>query len=418
VGVPDARAAAGARRGASRRSTPGEEAGRARLILAKNQERRLRSGHPWVFSNEIAAIEGAPEPGGEVLVMDHRGGVVGTGLFNPHSLIAARLFTRRDRPVDAALLRERLREAAALRKRILPVESTYRLVYSEGDFLPGLIVDRYGDHLGVQSLTMGIERRIEEVLDLLEEAERPAGICCRRDSPSRAYEGLPLLDPILRGDVPDLVSAPYEGFVLEVDLRTGQKTGEFLDQRENRKRVAREAGGRRVLDLYCYTGLFALHCAAAGAAQVLGVDRSGPAIERARVNHRRNTMGRSVEFVVEEVESAMGRLAGGEERFDMILLDPPSLVKSRKTFREGAAKIETLNAAAMRLLPPGGILATSSCSHHVDAPVFQDILRAAAKRAGAAFRVVEVMGQSRDHPVLLAARETSYLTLVLMERIH
>jgi 23S rRNA (cytosine1962-C5)-methyltransferase len=172
-----------------------------------------------------------------------------------------------------------------------------------------------------------------------------------------------------------------------------------------------------VLDLYCYTGLFAIHCAAAGAAHVLGIDRSGPAIERARANHRRNVTGRSVEFVEEEVESALGRL-GAEERFDMILLDPPSLVKSRRTFREGAAKYEALNASAMRLLPPEGILATSTCSHHVDAPVFQDILRAAAKRAGASFRVIEVMGQSRDHPVLLGARETSYLTLVLLERIH
>jgi 23S rRNA (cytosine1962-C5)-methyltransferase len=392
--------------------------GRARLILAKNQERRLRSGHPWVFSNEIAAIDGTPEPGGEVLVQDHRGGTVGVGLYNPHSLIAARLFTRRERPIDADLIRERIRDASALRARILPVESTYRLVYSEGDFLPGLVVDRYGDYLGAQILTLGLDQRVDWILDALMEVENPRGICCRRDSPSRAYEGLPLLEPLVRGDVPDLITAPYEGFVLEVDLRTGQKTGEFLDQRENRKRVARESRGRRVLDLYCYTGLFSIHCAVAGAAHVLGVDRSGTAIERARANWRRNAMGRPVEFVQEDVEPALARLGEAAERFDMILLDPPSLVKSRKTFREGAAKYESLNAAAMRLLPPGGILATATCSHHVDAPAFQDILRAAAKRAGAAFRVLEVMGQSRDHPVLLAARETAYLTMMLMERIH
>ena len=400
----------------SRRVTGGED-GRARLHLAKNQERRLRSGHPWVFSNEIASLEGTPSPGGEVLVLDHRGGTVGVALYNPHSLIAARLFARRDRPIDAALFRERLENAAALRKRIYPVESTYRLVYSEGDFLPGLVVDRYGDHLGVQSLTLGIENRLETILDVLEETQRPVGICCRRDSPSRAYEGLPLLEPAIRGDVPDLVHAPYEGFVIEVDLRTGQKTGEFLDQRENRKRVAREARGRRVLDLYCYTGLFSIQCAAAGASHVLGIDRSAPAIERARANHARNTMGRSVEFVTEEVEPALERLAGESERFDMILLDPPSLVKSRKTFREGAAKLEALNASAMRLLPVEGLLATSTCSHHVDAPVFLALLRAAAQRAGATVRVVDVMGQSRDHPVLLAAKETSYLTLALLERV-
>lgn len=390
----------------------------ARIVLAKNQDRRLRSGHLWVFSNEIASIEGSPEPGDEVLVEDFRGGTVGSGLYNPHSLIAVRLFARRARAIDSTLLRERLEQAKALRDRLYPVESTYRLVFSEGDFLPGLIVDRYGDYLGIQSLTLGIERRIDSILDLLMDVMKPAGICCRRDAPVRALEGLPLLEPIERGTVPERIDAPYEGFVIEVDLRGGQKTGEFLDMRDNRKRVAQEARGRRVLDLYCYTGLFSLHCAAAGASEVVAVDRSGPAVERARRNLTRNAPGKSVTFVEEETESALTRLVGEGSRFDMIVLDPPSLVKSRKVLREGAAKYVSLNAGAMRLIPPGGILATSTCSHHVDAPAFLDILRTAAKRAGAAFRVVEMRGQSRDHPVLLAAGETSYLTLALLERIH
>jgi 23S rRNA (cytosine1962-C5)-methyltransferase len=390
----------------------------ARIVLAKNQDRRLRSGHLWVFSNEIASVEGSPAPGDEVLVEDFRGGTVGSGLYNPHSLIAVRLFARRARAIDDALLRERIEQAKALRDRLYPVESTYRLVFSEGDFLPGLIVDRYGDYLGVQSLTLGIERRIESILDLLMDVMKPAGICCRRDAPVRSLEGLPLLEPIERGTVPERIDAPYEGFVIEVDLRGGQKTGEFLDMRDNRKRVAQEARGRRVLDLYCYTGLFSLHCAAAGASEVVAIDRSGPALERARRNLTRNAPGKSVTFVEEETESALTRLVGEGSRFDMIVLDPPSLVKSRKVLREGASKYVSLNAGAMRLVPPGGILATSTCSHHVDAPAFLDILRIAAKRAGAAFRVVEMRGQSRDHPVLLAAGETSYLTLALLERIH
>jgi 23S rRNA (cytosine1962-C5)-methyltransferase len=390
----------------------------ARIVLAKNQDRRLRSGHLWVFSNEIASVEGSPAPGDEVLVEDFRGGTVGSGLYNPHSLIAVRLFARRARAIDDALLRERIEQAKALRDRLYPVESTYRLVFSEGDFLPGLIVDRYGDYLGVQSLTLGIERRIDSILDLLMDVMKPAGICCRRDAPARALEGLPLQEPLERGTVPERIDAPYEGFVIEVDLRGGQKTGEFLDMRDNRKRVAQEARGRRVLDLYCYTGLFSLHCAAAGASEVVAVDRSGPALERARCNLTRNAPGKSVTFVEEETESALTRLVGEGSRFDMIVLDPPSLVKSRKVLREGAAEYVSLNAGAMRLVPPGGILATSTCSHHVDAPAFLDILRTAAKRAGAAFRVVEMRGQSRDHPVLLAAGETSYLTLALLERIH
>lgn len=392
----------------------------ATLHLAKNQERRIRSGHPWVFSNEIASVEGEPESGGEILVRDHRGGVVGVGLYNPRSLIAARLFARRERAIDADLFRERIRAARALRDRLYPVETTYRLVYSEGDFLPGLIVDRYGDYLGVQSLTAGIERRIDMVLDTLQEVMEPApaGIVCRRDAPARAYEGLPLMEPLERGSVPERVDAPFQGFVLTVDLRTGQKTGEFLDQRENRLRVAREAVGRRVLDLYCYTGLFSLHCAAAGAASVLGVDRSAPAVERAQENARRNAPSRALEFRAEEVENFLRAAVASEERFGMIILDPPALVKSRKALQEGLRKYAQLNAAALRLLEPGGIIATATCSHHVDAALFLDVLRSAAKDAGQPLRVVEVMGQSRDHPVLLAARETSYLTMVIAERVH
>ncbi|HET7497836.1 MAG TPA: class I SAM-dependent rRNA methyltransferase [Candidatus Eisenbacteria bacterium] len=388
------------------------------LRLAKNQERRIRAGHPWVFSNEIESVEGSPESGGEVLVHDHRGGVVGVGLYNPNSLIAVRLFARRERPIDADLFRERIRAARALRDRIYPVETTYRLIYSEGDFLPGLIVDRYGDYLGVQSLTAGIERRLDEVLDALQEVMQPAGIVCRRDAPARSYENLPLMEPVERGVVPERVDAPFQGFVLTVDLRTGQKTGEFLDQRENRQRVARESVGRRVLDLYCYTGLFSLHCAAAGATSVLGVDRSAPAVERARENARRNAPSRDVEFRAEEVERYVRDAVAAEERFGMIILDPPALVKSRKALQEGLRKYAQLNAAALRLLEPGGVLATATCSHHVDAPLFLDVLRSAAKDAGQPLRVVDVLGQSRDHPVLLAARETSYLTMVIAERIH
>jgi 23S rRNA (cytosine1962-C5)-methyltransferase len=388
------------------------------LRLAKNQERRIRAGHPWVFSNEIESIEGKPESGGEVLVQDHRGGVVGVGLYNPRSLIAARLFARRERPIDADLFRERIKSARALRDRIYPVEYTYRLVYSEGDFLPGLIVDRYGDYLCVQSLTAGIEARLDLVLDVLQEVVQPAGIVCRRDSPSRFYEELPLLEPLVRGSVPERVDAPMLGFIISADLHTGQKTGEFLDQRENRVRVAQESVGRRVLDLYCYTGLFSIHCAAAGAASVLGIDRSGPAIERAGENARRNVQNRLPEFRVEEVEKALPSLDAAGERFGMIILDPPALVKSRKSLKEGIRKYTQLNEAAIRLLEPGGVIATATCSHHVDPPLFLEVLRAAAKEAGQPLRVVSVLGQSRDHPVLLSARETSYLTMVIAERIH
>ncbi len=391
---------------------------KAAVHLAKNQERRLRSGHPWVFSNEIESIDEGLVPGDEVVVLDHRGQPIGVGLYNPHSLIAVRLYARHVRPIDANLVRDRIELARALRQRVLPVETTYRLIHGEGDLLPGLVVDRYGDYLCVQSLTAGIERRIEWILEVLQDVLRPRGILCRRDSRARLLEGLALLEPLERGEVPERVEAPYEGMVLLSDLRHGQKTGEFLDQRENRKRVARESMGKRVLDLYCYTGLFSLHCCMAGAGSVLGIDSSAPAIERARANAGRNAPGREVQFLVEEAERALTGFAREETRFDMIILDPPALVRSKKTLAEGARKYVAINSAALQILKPGGTLATATCSHHVDAAAFLEILRAAAKHARTELRIVDVLGQSRDHPVLLAARETSYLTMVIAERIR
>jgi 23S rRNA (cytosine1962-C5)-methyltransferase len=351
-----------------------------------------------------------------VLVLDHRGSPVGVGLYNPHSLIAARLFARTPRPIDAALVRDRLRRAMELRARLYPVETAYRLVYSEGDYLPGLVVDRYGPYVVAQSLTAGIERRIEMILDVLAEELAPQALICRRDAPSREREGLALLPPLVRGEAPDRVDVGYEGFVIAVDLLGGQKTGEFLDQRENRRRVAREARGRRVLDLYCHTGLFSLHCAAAGATSVLGIDRSGPVIERARENLARNAPTRPAEFREADVEESLVGLERDGERFDIIVVDPPAFVRSRKDLAAGARKYVAVNAQALRVLRPDGLLATATCSHHVDAPLFLDILRQAAKQAKTELRLVETLGQSRDHPVLLAARETSYLTMALLER--
>ncbi len=351
-------------------------------------------------------------------MLDHRGQPVGVGLYNPHSLIAVRLYARHVRQIDADLVRDRIELALNLRRRVLPVETAYRLIHGEGDLLPGLVVDRYGDYLCVQSLTAGIERRIEWILEVIHEVMRPSGILCRRDSQARMLEGLSILEPLVRGDVPERVEVPYEGMMISSDLRHGQKTGEFLDQRENRKRVARESPGRRVLDLYCYTGLFSLHCAMAGAASVLGIDSSAPAIERATMNAVRNAPGREIQFRVDDVERALSGFAREGTHFDMIILDPPALVRSRKALAEGARKYGSINSAALQVLKPGGTLATATCSHHVDAEAFLEILRAAAKHARADLRVVEVLGQSRDHPVLLAARETSYLTMVIAERIR
>lgn len=388
-----------------------------RLVLRKNQDRRLRSGHPWVFSNEVAAVEGEPADGDLVEVFDFRGAFLGRAYFNRKSLICARILTRGRDSIDTAFFVRRIERALRLRESVLPGERVVRLVYGEADQLPGLVVDRYGDFLAVQILTLGIEIRSEMVREALERVLAPSGAVRVADSPLRELEGLPLERSLWWGQVPALLEVELEGFRIEADLFHGQKTGLFLDQRLNRRRAEARAAGRKVLDLFCYQGEWALHAARGGAAEVLAVDSSGPALDAAARNLERNGCASVVRLRRGDSFDIARELERAGERFGLVVLDPPALIKSRRSLAAGARAYREINRAAMSLLQEEGILVTCSCSHHLEDLLFRQVLLEAARAAHRPFRILEWEGESPDHPQLLAVPETHYLKCAVLQAI-
>ena len=388
-----------------------------RLILRKNQDRRVRGGHPWIFSNEIAEVEGEVENGDLVDITDFRGAFLGRAYYNAHSLIAARLLTRGRDPIDAAFFARRFERALRLRESVLPGAAAVRLVYGESDQVPGLVVDRYGDVLVAQILTLGIERRAEMVREALERVFRPRGCVRAADAPVRSLEGLPLERGIWWGEVPDRAEVEVEGFKVEVDLEHGQKTGLFLDQRLNRRQAEARASGRRVLDAFCYQGQWALHAARGGAREVVALDSSKPALAAAARNFERNGVADRVRIVEGDAFDTLRDLERAGERFGLVVLDPPALIKSRKSLEAGLRAYRDLNRVAMRLLDEEGALITCSCSHHLDDGLFQQVLIEAARAAHRPFRIAEWSGAAPDHPRLLAVPETHYLKCAVLHAL-
>jgi 23S rRNA (cytosine1962-C5)-methyltransferase len=389
----------------------------ARLVLRRHQDRRVRGGHPWIFSNEVSKVEGAAGGGALVEVADDRGAYLGVAYYNPHSLICARILTRGRDAVDEAFLVRRLERAAALRERVYPGARAVRLVYAEADQLPGLVIDRYGDHLAIQMLTLGMEARSEMVRAAVERVFRPRGAVRACDAPLRALEGLPLVREVWWGEVPERVEVESEGFRLEVDLLRGQKTGLFLDQRENRKRTESYASGRSALDLFCYQGEWALHLLRGGASRVLAVDSSEGAIAAAGRNLARNGFDERVTLRRGDVFDVVRELERERQRFDLVVIDPPALIKSGKHLAAGARAYRALNRAAMAMLGEEGILVTCSCSHHLDDVLFRQVLLEAARAARRPFRVLEWAGEAPDHPQLLAVPETHYLKCAVLQAV-
>jgi 23S rRNA (cytosine1962-C5)-methyltransferase len=389
----------------------------ARLVLRKNQDRRVRGGHPWVFSNELAEVQGAPADGDLVEVVDFRGAFLGRAYYNRRSLICARLITRGRDEVDEAFFVRRIERALKLRETIDPGAAAARLVYGESDQLPGLVVDRYGDWLAVQVLTLGMEVRAELVRAALERVLKPRGVMRIADSALRALEGLPLERGVWWGEVPDRIEVTLDGLELEVDLHRGQKTGLYLDQRDNRRRAAPRARGARVLDLFCYQGEWGLHAIRGGATEVLAVDSSARALELARRNADRNGLGDRITFRQGDCFEVVRELERKGERFGMVILDPPALIKSRNSLAAGARAYRDINRAAMGLLAEGGTLVSCSCSHHLDDPLFKQVLIEAARAARRPFRVLDWTAEAPDHPQLLAVPETHYLKCATLQAI-
>ena len=377
----------------------------------------MRAGHPWIFSNEIERVEGAPADGDVVEVADTRGAFLGRGYYNRRSLIAARLLTRRRDEVDLDLFVRRLERAVRYRAVVAPGVEALRLVHGEADQLPGLVVDRYGDWLAVQVLTLGMETRAEQLREAIERVLAPRGVVRVADSPLRRLEGLDLERTTWWGEVPDRIELVQDGFTIEVNLLEGQKTGLFLDQRENRRLAEARGAGRRVLDLFCYQGEWALHAARGGATAVLSVDSSAPALEAARRNAERNGLADRIGFRQGDCFDVVRQLERAGERFGLVIADPPALIKSRAAIAAGARAYRELNRAAMMTLEEGGVLITCSCSHHLEDDLFKQVLREASRAAHRPFRVLAWTGEAPDHPQLLAVPETHYLKCAVLQAL-
>ena len=379
--------------------------------LKKKEERRILRGHPWVFSNELDRAPVEFTPGDIVDVLDYAGRFLGRGYINPHSLIAVRLLTRTREDINVDFFRRRIAAARSLRT-LLEFGDSFRAVFSEGDHLPGLIVDKYAGTLVVQSSTAGIDRMLNDILVALREEYAPEAIILRNDIESREIEGLVRETRVAYGLISGPVIFEESGITYRVDLLEGQKTGFFFDQRENRQALKRLVQSRRVLDCFCYVGAWALSAARFGATEVIGLDSSEKAIALATQNAAIN--GLSVQFKKADVFEELRALEKQREHFGCIVLDPPAFVKSRAKVREALKGYKEINLRAMKLLEPGGALVTCSCSHHIDQELFREMLIDAAYSAGRQAKLLEMRSQARDHPALLAARETQYLKCAIL----
>jgi len=379
------------------------------LRLNPNAERRLRVGHSWVFSNEIDTAKTplkALKAGDLVNIVDSRGKAVGTAYANPNSLIAARLLSSRaDAVIDLTWLRRRLAAARAMRDSIYPTPH-YRLVYGEADGLPGLVVDRFGDICVVQTNTAGMDRLQALVIQALQAELEPRGILLRNDGSSRTVEGLPEAVETV-GEVPDSVELIESGVRFKAPVRHGQKTGWFFDQHDNRDRFLRYVREKRVLDVFSYVGAWGIRAMAAGAASATCVDSSQPAMDALIENAALN--GVEVEALKGDALDRLKSLRADGRTFDVVVVDPPALIKRRKDHDAGLEHYAALNRAAMQLLVPGGVLVACSCSFHLEEGELQRILLREARAQNRQLQILEQGGQGPDHPVHPAIVETRYL---------
>lgn len=384
------------------------------VTLQPGRDGPVRAGHPWIFSRAIASGLDGLEPGEVVRVHDAGGRFVASGYANPKTSIAVRVLTRDDEPIDAAFIARRVGEAAALREAMLPRDLTaYRVVNGEGDRLPGVVVDRYGEFLVCQLLTAGAARLASHLTNALAARYSPRGIYERSEGGVRAEEGIEGARGVLAGEEPpDRVTIDELGLRFVVDLRRGQKTGFFLDQRCGRARARALGRGRSVLNAFAYTGGFGIAAAVGGARRVVSVDTSRPALELGEVAWAENGLAPdAAEWVEGDV---FDYLRVVEERFDLVVLDPPPFVRRRRDHDSGVRGYKDVNLQAFRRLAPGGWLMTSSCSQHLGAEEFRRIVTSAAADAGRVPTVVAAWGHGPDHPTLLAHGEGEYLKSLLV----
>ena len=375
---------------------------------------RLEDGHLWVFASDVVD-RGDAQPGDFVKVVDPKGRALGTAHYSSTSQIVLRLLSRRVEPIDEEFIFKRCEAALRFRERVVRDTDAYRLIHAEGDLLPGLIVDRYADYLAVQLLDQGMDRQAGDVVKALTRLLSPRGIVARNDVAVRAKENLPLETKILAGEIPPRIDIAMNGLRLAADLVGGQKTGVFLDQRENYLAVARYAAGGRALDCFTGSGGFALHLAS-HCSSVEAVDSSASALESARQNAAANSLG-NIEFREANALQYLPSLVAAHRTFDLVVVDPPAFSKSRESVEQAARGYKEINLRALRLLAPGGILVSCSCSHHMSEAHLLEVVAQAALDCGKRLRVLDRRTQAHDHPILLTVPETHYLKCLILQEL-
>ncbi len=390
------------------------------VILKKGEGRTVKAGGMWIYDNEIDTITGSCADGDIVIVKDFDGYPLGKGFLNRHSKIRIRLMTRRaDQEIDREFLTERVRAAWEYRKKTVETDSC-RLIFGEADFLPGLIVDKFSDVLVAESLALGIDRFKTTIIEIVKQVLKEDGIFIRgvyerSDAKVRLNEGMERVKGFLGEEFDTKVPITENGVKYLVDVKEGQKTGFFLDQKYNRLAIRRMCRGARVLDCFTHTGSFALNAGLAGAREVLGVDASDTAVRQAEENAALNGLEKTVRFLCADVFELLPQLAEAGERYDVVILDPPAFTKSRSSIKNAVKGYREINLRAMKLVRDGGFLATCSCSHFMDDELFTKTIRQAAGNVHKRLRQVEYRTQSPDHPILWAADESYYLKFYIFQ---
>ncbi len=382
------------------------------VYLKKGEEKRILGGHSWVYANEVQKIEGKDKNGSLAEVRAFDGRFVGKGYVNHLSKILVRIFIRTGEEDGKELYLKRIAAADLARKKLIS-DDCYRMVFAEADDLPALVVDRYGDYLVLECLSLGVDMRKNMIAECLNELFSPKGIYMRGDAAVRQKEGLPLKNETLSGEVPDKIYIEENGIKMAVDVKRGQKTGYFLDQKENRFACRRYAKGGEVLDCFCNSGGFSLN-AAASAARVTAVDISPFALENVRENAALNGF-ENIDTLCADAFEALRDFKKQGRSFDFVILDPPAFCKSAAEVKDAARGYRDVNLNAMKLVKPGGYLLTCSCSHYMTLPLFERAVAEAARASGRRVKCLEVKVQAPDHPALLTAEETSYLKALYLQ---
>jgi len=380
----------------------------AKVILKKKEHIDIVRGFPWIYDNEIARVEGDFSPGDIVDIYDVSNTFLGRGYINPKSKITVRILTRKEEEIDKSFFFKRILQAWEYRKRLVDTRSC-RVVFGEADMIPGLIVDKFEDILVIQTLALGIDRFKDTIVEVLDEILQPRGIYERNDVPVREVEGLPQKKGFLKGVFDTKIEIEENGLRIIVDVENGQKTGYFLDQRENRNALKGIVEGAEVLDTFCYTGSFALHAVKFGARRVIAIDSSVQALELAKENAKLNGFDERIEFIEGNAFDILREFYKNGKTFDVIILDPPAFAKSQRHIEGAIRGYKEINLRAIKMIREGGFLVTCSCSQHITPEVFQQIIDSARIDANKMLRLVEFRTQAKDHPILLSYPESLYL---------